>query len=85
MAQQVFEFQLRFAQAASQQGVRLASSAMPISLKYNFYHPYGDGRDGFICHASAHQTGFNYVPKAPECTLPAAAPKLSTHLCARLS
>ena len=46
---------------------------MPISLKYNFYHPYGDGRDGFICHASAHQTGFNYVPKAPECTLPSAA------------
>ena len=39
-----------------------------IPIKYNFYHAAGDGRDGFIRYVSEHQTGFAYVPKAPECT-----------------
>ena len=38
-----------------------------IPIKYNFYHPNGTGRDGFISHTSEHQTNFSYVPKAPEC------------------
>lgn len=37
-----------------------------IPIKYNFYHAAGDGRDGFIRYVSEHQTGFAYVPKAPE-------------------
>jgi len=36
------------------------------SHRYNFYHPNGSGRDGFIHHVSQHQTTFNYSPKAPE-------------------
>ena len=44
------------------------TTAVPI--KYNFYHSAGDGRDGFIRYVSEHQTNFNYVPKAPECTPP---------------
>ena len=37
-----------------------------IPIKYNFYHPAGDGRDSFIHSVSQNQTGFVYVPKAPE-------------------
>lgn len=37
-----------------------------VPLTYNFYHPDGSGRDGFIHHSSQHQNAnFNYVPKAP--------------------
>jgi len=42
-----------------------AMSIAPLS-KYNFYHNNGSGRDGFIRAVSDGQTGFNYVPKAPE-------------------
>jgi len=39
---------------------------MVQAIKYNFYHSDGGGRDGFIRNVSENQTGFNYVPKAPE-------------------